>query len=69
MARFWRFMGLNTILDLRSKPPSCVLSLTLEGFSCVEKVSCTGFQDGASHVFPDAFEPYRDHIPVKNKAI
>ena len=21
------------------------------------------YQDGASHVFPDAFEPYRDHIP------
>ena len=21
------------------------------------------YQDGASHIFPDAFEPYRDHIP------
>ena len=22
------------------------------------------YQDGASHIFPDAFEPYRDHIPT-----
>lgn len=22
------------------------------------------YQDGASHIFPDAFEPYREHIPV-----
>ena len=41
--------------------PSRVLSLTLEEFSCVEKVSCTGFTKMGSHVFPDAFEPYRPH--------
>ena len=25
------------------------------------------YQDGASHVFPDAFEPYRDHIPIEEQ--
>ena len=25
------------------------------------------YQDGASHIFPDAFAPYRDHIPVEEQ--
>ena len=26
------------------------------------------YQDGASHVFPDAFEPYQQHIPVEEQS-
>ena len=44
--------------------PSRVLSLTLRGiFMCRKSELHWFYQDGASHVFPDAFEPYRDHIP------
>lgn len=25
------------------------------------------YQDGASHIFPDAFEPYRNHIPAEEQ--
>ena len=25
------------------------------------------YQDGASHIFPDAFEPYREHIPSEEQ--
>ena len=25
------------------------------------------YQDGASHLFPDKFEPYREHIPVEER--
>ena len=25
------------------------------------------YQDGASHIFPDAFEPYREHIPEEEQ--
>ena len=25
------------------------------------------YQDGASHIFPDKFQPYRDHIPVEER--
>lgn len=45
--------------------PSRVLSLTLRGiFMCRKSELHWFYQDGASHVFPDAFEPYRDHIPL-----
>ena len=45
--------------------PSRVISLTLRGiFMCRESELHWFYQDGASHVFPDAFEPYRDHIPL-----
>jgi len=48
--------------------PSRVLSLTLRGiFMCRKSELHWFYQDGASHVFPDAFEPYRDHIPVEEQ--
>ncbi len=42
-----------------------VLSLVLRGiFMCRRSELQWFYQDGASHIFPDAFEPYRDHIPL-----
>ena len=41
-----------------------VLSLTLRGiFMCRKSELHWFYQDGASHIFPDAFDHYRDHIP------
>ena len=41
-----------------------VLSLVLRGiFMCRRSELRWFYQDGASHIFPDAFEPYREHIP------
>ena len=48
--------------------PSRVLSLTLRGiFMCRKSELHWFYQDGASHVFPEAFEPYRDHIPIEEQ--
>ena len=48
--------------------PSRVLTLTLRGiFMCRKSELHWFYQDGASHVFPDAFEPYRDHIPLEEQ--
>jgi len=45
--------------------PERVLSLMLRGiFMCRKSELRWFYQDGASHIFPDAFEPYREHIPV-----
>ncbi|MGB1491148.1 MAG: alpha/beta fold hydrolase, partial [Candidatus Poseidoniaceae archaeon] len=42
--------------------------LTLRGiFMCRKSELHWFYQDGASHVFPDAFEPYRDHIPFEEQ--
>ncbi len=44
--------------------PERVLSLVLRGiFMCRTSELHWFYQDGASHIFPDAFEPYRNHIP------
>ena len=44
--------------------PERVLSLVLRGiFMCRKSELHWFYQDGASHIFPDAFEPYRTHIP------
>ncbi len=44
--------------------PNRVLSLTLRGiFMCRKSELNWFYQDGASHIFPDAFDHYRDHIP------
>ena len=44
--------------------PEKVLSLVLRGiFMCRKSELHWFYQDGASHLFPDAFEPYRNHIP------
>ncbi len=48
--------------------PDRVLSLTLRGiFMCRKSELYWFYQDGASHVFPDAFDSYRDHIPVEEQ--
>ena len=48
--------------------PSRVLSLVLRGiFMCRKSELHWFYQDGASHVFPDAFDSYRDHIPVEEQ--
>ena len=44
--------------------PDRVRSLILRGiFMCRKSELQWFYQDGASHIFPDAFEPYREHIP------
>ena len=44
--------------------PNRVLSLTLRGiFMCRKSELHWFYQDGASHIFPDAFDHYRDHSP------
>ena len=45
--------------------PEIALSLLLRGiFMCRKSELHWFYQDGASHIFPDAFDFYRDHIPV-----
>jgi len=45
-----------------------VLSLTLRGiFMCRKSELHWFYQDGASHIFPDAFDSYRDHIPTEEQ--
>lgn len=44
--------------------PQRVTALFLRGiFMCRRSELLWFYQDGASHIFPDAFEPYLDHIP------
>ena len=44
--------------------PDRVESLMLRGiFMCRKSELHWFYQDGASHIFPDAFESYREHIP------
>jgi len=44
--------------------PERVHSLVLRGiFMCRKSELHWFYQDGASHIFPDAFDSYRDHIP------
>ncbi len=48
--------------------PERVQALILRGiFMCRNSELHWFYQDGASHVFPDAFAPYRDHIPEKER--
>jgi len=48
--------------------PGRVLSLTLRGiFMCRKSELHWFYQDGASHIFPDAFDSYRDHIPLEEQ--
>ena len=50
------------------KHPSRVNSLILRGiFMCRKSELHWFYQDGASHIFPDAFEPYREHIPPEEQ--
>ena len=48
--------------------PKRVRSLILRGiFMCRKSELQWFYQEGASHVFPDAFEPYRNHIPPEEQ--
>ena len=48
--------------------PERVRSLVLRGiFMCRKSELHWFYQDGASHMFPDAFAPYRDHIPSEEQ--
>lgn len=48
--------------------PNRVLSLILRGiFMCRKSELHWFYQDGASHIFPDAFDSYRDHIPLEEQ--
>ena len=48
--------------------PSRARSLVLRGiFMCRKSELHWFYQDGASHVFPDAFEPYSNHIPESER--
>ncbi len=48
--------------------PSRARSLVLRGiFMCRKSELHWFYQDGASHVFPDAFEPYSTHIPESER--
>ena len=49
--------------------PERVLSMTLRGiFMCRKSELHWFYQDGASHIFPDAFEPYKQHIPIEEQS-
>ncbi len=49
--------------------PERVMSLVLRGiFMCRKSELHWFYQDGASHLFPDAFEPYRNHIPAEEQS-
>jgi proline iminopeptidase len=49
--------------------PGRVQSLVLRGiFMCRKSELYWFYQDGASHIFPDAFDSYRDHIPVSEQS-
>ena len=49
--------------------PERIMSLVLRGiFMCRKSELHWFYQDGASHLFPDAFEPYRNHIPTEEQS-
>ena len=49
--------------------PGRVQSLVLRGiFMCRKSELHWFYQDGTSHIFPDAFDSYRDHIPVSEQS-
>ncbi len=48
--------------------PNVVDSLILRGiFMCRQSELLWFYQEGASHIFPDAFESYRNHIPASER--
>jgi len=60
--------GSTLALIYAQKHPETALSLILRGIFMCRKTELQWFyQDGASHIFPDAFESYRDHIPIEQQ--
>ena len=48
--------------------PDKVLALMLRGiFMCRRSELLFFYQDGASHIFPDKFQPYRELIPAEER--
>jgi len=48
--------------------PDRVRALMLRGiFMCRRSELLFFYQNGASHIFPDKFQPYRDHIPEEER--
>ena len=60
--------GSTLSLIYAQEHPKRVESLILRGiFMCRKSELQWFYQDGASHIFPDAFAPYRDHIPLEEQ--
>lgn len=57
--------GSTLALAYAQTHPEAVTELVLRGiFLCRQSELNWYYQDGASHIYPDRFEPYRDHIPA-----
>ena len=62
-------LGITLSLIYGISHPERVRSFILRGiFMCRKSELHWFYQDGASHVFPDAFEPYQQHIPVDEQS-
>ncbi len=60
--------GSTLSLIYAQKHSQRVRSLILRGiFMCRKSELHWFYQEGASHIFPDAFDSYRDHIPVQEQ--
>lgn len=60
--------GSTLALVYAQEHPQRALSLMLRGiFMCRKSELQWFYQDGASHIFPDAFESYREHIPKQEQ--
>lgn len=60
--------GSTLALVYAQEYPERVQSLMLRGiFMCRKSELHWFYQDGASHIFPDAFESYREHIPKQEQ--
>ena len=56
-------------LAYAQKHPECVTELVLRGIFMLRRRELDWFyQDGASRLYPDAWEAYRDHIPEAERA-
>ena len=61
--------GSTLALIYAQNHPSRAQSLILRGiFMCRKSELQWFYQQGASHVFPDAFEPYSQHIPPEERS-
>ena len=57
--------GSTLALSYAIDHPEVILGLFLRGiFMCRPSELRWFYQEGASHIYPDAFEPYREHIPI-----
>ena len=60
--------GLDSVVDLCSESSNKGIEFDFERiFMCRKSELHWFYQDGASHVFSDAFDSYRDHIPIEEQ--